>query len=408
MYQGAYLAHLKSGTTCVGEFGPSFGEENFRKMLEGIEKSGLTAVVSLQNWDQIRALHALGAKRPNAVINLGKEEGFTVYSFEQLSKTAKEMNTPVLAHVAETRDDVEIVRKNFQRGCLELLDSYNLLRAITTLVHANYATEDNAKRLKEINGTVVVCARSTAKKQTGYPALRSLAKLNVRIAMGTDWDSTDMIEEMRFVHQLPLVVAGLRPFSAMEVVRMATINGAHALGVANELGSIEKGKRADFTFLNASDIRLPVAHSRSSCEDWAQLLVEHLSTADIRDVMVNGEFNIRDRSVTSSFEKEITDEFRAVHSKYFPQSASIPIHIAGQDQPTTNVLPFLSETRASHEQAEVEGFEAGHPASTKSAPIIEITERTSETSPLSKSTRELVKPELPKNTRRVFGEDEEF
>ncbi len=404
LYRALYAAHLKSGTTCVGEFPLSFDEDGFRKMLEGIAASGVTASVALQNWDQIRLVQAAGANRVRSVVNLGAPEGFTVYSFEHLSKAAKEMKVQILAHIAETREEVEAVRQNFQRGPIMLLNSFNTLRGNTVLVHTNHVTEEEVLMIKNVSGTVVVCPRSTAAKQTGYPSLRYFSRHNVRLCLGTDWGSTDMMQEMRFINQLPLIIPEFRPFSPSEVLRMGTINGAYALGVSAEMGSIEVGKRADLSFFNYLDIRLPVMDDNASGDDWARLLIEHLSTSDITDVLINGEMKYQDRKFVSLDEKAIASGLKILHENFIPAPTS-DLHISATKKIQPNVLPFVSERI----QEQAEGFEQGFPASSKTATILEITDRAIEANdPEPKPLREPVKPELPKNTRRVFGDEEEF
>ncbi|MBI5474943.1 MAG: amidohydrolase family protein, partial [Ignavibacteriae bacterium] len=377
------------------------------KMLEAVESSGIASVVALQNWDQIRK----AKERRSAVrflVSLGEERNFTVYSFEQLTKAAKEANLPLHVHIAEMQEDVQIVRENFQRDSITLLNSFNALRQNTVLAHANYATEDEVKLIKSTGATVVVCPRSTAAKQTGYPSIRYLAKHNVRLALGADWGAIDMIDEMRFLYRLPFVVPGLRMFTATEILRMATINGATAFGLGTELGSIERGKRAHLTLLNAADVRLPHLHLTSSNEDWARLLIENLTTADISDVMLDGVWKMRERKFVESSAKQIMDEFCAVHEKFFPPAA---LARTGQQhaQKEANVLPFTSDRSSTSQEAG--GFESGVAAGPKSTPIIDITEAATESSPPEHPRppqREPLKPELPKNARRVFGEDEDL
>ncbi|MEO8166988.1 MAG: amidohydrolase family protein, partial [bacterium] len=404
LYRALYTAHLKSGTTWVGEFSLPFEEDGFRKMLEGIAASGVAANIALQNWDQIRLMQGAGANRIRGMVNLGDPEEFTVYSFEHLSKAAKEMKVPLLAHIAETKEEVETVKQNFQRGPVMLLNSFNTLRSNTVVVHANYISEEEALMIKNVSGTVVVCPRSTAAKQTGYPSLRSLTRNSVRLCLGTDWGSTDMMQEMRFMYQLPLLIPGFQPFSPIEVLRMGTINAAFALGISNETGSIETGKRADLSLVNYSDIRLPVIQENASGNDWSRLLIEHLSTSDITDVMINGEMKYENRKFVSLDERAIAHELSELH-EHVIMSSTPGSRSAGSRKSKPNVIPFLSDRSTEH----IEGFEQGFPATPKTATILEITDRAVDaTPPEPKPARPPVKPELPKNTRRVFGEEEDF
>ncbi|MBX2992978.1 MAG: amidohydrolase family protein [Bacteroidetes bacterium] len=401
LYRAAYGAHLLSGTTCVGEFPPDVDENAFGYMLQGIEPSGIIPVITLQNWEHIGAVRSLHEKRPRVAVNMGKENDFTVYSIEKLSQAAKELRAPLLAHVAEQRDDVEIVRKNFQKDILTLLNSFNAIRQSTILIHANHCSDSEAAIVKEANGTVIVCARSTALKQTGYPALRHLAKRHVRLAMGTDWGDVDMPAEMRFISQLPLVVPGLRLFSSLEILRMATINGAYALGLSAETGSIEPGKRADAVLFNAEDIRLPLTTATSSAESVASIVVNHLSTGDIHTVMMNGTFAER-----STSNREHFAAFSATARKFFSEKVlSRPQTHEHTTELARNVLPFSSEARS--QQEENEGFEEGFPASARTTRVVGMAEPANPLVNRPKPQREPIRPELPKDTRRVFGEDDD-
>lgn len=403
IYLAAYLAHLKSGTTCVGEFPPQLDEDSLAHLLESIASTGITCVATLRSWDHIRKVQAMREKKPRSAVSLGSEQDFTVYSIEKIAQAAKELRAPLVAHIGEQRDDVEIVRKNFQKSILTLLNSFNAIRQNTIIVHANHASDDEVTMLKELGGTVTVCARSTAAKQTGYPAIRQLAKRHVRMAIGSDWGNVDMIEEMRFMSQLPLLVPGLRPFSSVEILRMATINGAVALGLQSELGSIEVGKRADFVFLATGDIRMPVLYSQTSAEELADAVVHECTTANIADVMIHGAFCIKDNRAVSLYEPTIVEEFRSTHKKLVPDALVHRMHTPPHtDGHTPNVLPFVAE------RAGLEGFETGFPATPTRSEPAEFTEQVPP--PFlnrTKIAREPIKPELPKDTRRIFGEDDD-
>jgi 5-methylthioadenosine/S-adenosylhomocysteine deaminase len=401
LYRAAYLAHLKSGTTCVGEFPALYDDEAFLRVIESVAESGVATIVALQNWDQIRKVQAMRENKPRAAISLGREEEFTVYSIEKLSQAAKGLRTPLLAHIGEQRSDMETVRKNFQKSTVALLNSFNAFAAGTILVHANHAGEDEVQIIHDAGGTVVVCPRSTAWKQTGYPALRHLAKQHVRLALGTDWGEVDMLEEMRFMSTLPLLVAGLPMFPATEILKMATIHGAQALGFSEELGSIEVGKRATLVMFDIADIRLPVLSQAPTASEMADLVIHHLTTRDITDVVIDGEFRVREREAAG--ESDIIEELYALARKFIPQHEQTQ---QGPAEQGANVLPFIAEVRSP--QGETEGFESGFAEKARQATIVEIAEKP--VNPLinrPKPARDPIKPELPPNTKRVFGEDDD-
>lgn len=406
LYEAVYTAHIRSGTTAVGEFPPAYDERSFEEMLKGIEQSGVTTLMALQTWDHVRRARALGAKRPPVAVTLGAERDLTLYSIESALKGARELNEPLLVHTAEQRDEAEQFRRHFKKGVVGLLHSLNTLNERTILVHGNHVDEDEVALIKSAGGTVIVCPRSTAAKQTGYPALRHLARRHIRLALGTDWGSVDMLEEMRFMMQLPQVVPDLRFFSPIEIVRMATINGATALGLGKETGSIEIGKRADLVFFAVHTMRLPLPAASTTEETVARMVVESLTSGDVSDVMIGGEFVIRERTLQRRSEETVIESFRDVCGKLLPSvPTTIPVQVRTEP---ANILPFTADARTS--QAEPpESFLSGYTPAQNTPPDAEPPKP--KPHPLvnrPKVQREPIKPELPKDTRRVFGEDEDI
>ncbi len=409
IYRACYHAHLRCGVTTVGEFPPPLEDQGFTTMLEAIASTHVNAVVTLQNWDQIRHVQSLRSRTPRCAVSLGEENEFTVYSFENLNKAAKDLRVPLLAHIAETKEDVEEIRRNFQRDAITILGSFNLLNPETIIIHANHITDEEVKMLKAVGNIVVVTPHSTAAKQTGYPSIRSLARHHLPLALGTDWGSGGIVEEMRFLHQLPMLVPGLRSFPAAEILRMATINGAAALNLLNESGSIEAGKNADLVFFDTANARTPALHKSAAMESYARLVVDHLSSGDIVDVMIKGVMRVQGRALTGADETGIVNEFNAVHGKFFANPLTAPVQENKSDV-KTNVLPFVPErVNLQEQQAD---YATGFPAEQGSTPVHDINDKEgTEEHPFphrKKPSREPIKPELPKNIRRVFGEDDDL
>ena len=415
LYLASYFSHLKSGTTCVGEFGPAINAKGLIHLLQAIDRSEVRSVVTLQNWDQIRQATELGPERPRFMVSLGREEDFTVYSFENLTRAARDLGVPLVVHVAEQREDAEVARRNFQKNLLTLLRDYNALQASTLLIHLNHMAESEIGLVEEASTTVAISPRSTALKQTGYPALRSLMQRNVRLCIGTDWANQDMLQEIRFLHELPLLLPGIRQFSPMELLRMATINGAYALGLSSETGSIEPGKCADLTFFDLTDVRLPRTSLHPTADELADLLVRSLGSHDVSDVMINGEFYVARGQIMTMSEEDIVEGFRKTYEKFFP-APSRPMHsepefpvVERTPGVRAKLLPFVAERRSSAEEAE--GFEEGFQVINKPPGVFEIKPSSvNMQAPPPPPPKHALgpKPELSKDVKRVFGEDEEL
>ncbi len=407
LYLAAYFGHLKSGTTCVGEFSPPVDGDGLAIMLDAIDRTEVRSIVTLQNWDQITKAIELGGRKKRFNISLGRQDDFTVYTFEGLSRASRDLKVPLLAHVAEQREDGEEIRKNFQKNTISLLHDFDALREGTVLAHLNHLGEKEVEILEELSLTATVCARSAAFKQTGYPSLRHLASHDVRLCIGTDWSNLEMVKELQFLYELPLLVTGIRPFKAMELLRMATINGAHALGLSSEIGSIEAGKAADLVFLDMADVRLPQYGPRATADQLAELLVNHLSSKQISDVMINGEFYVTRGQIMTMSEEDVIGGFQKTCESFFPGSAA-----ASDQRSRSDSKPRLVSFTFDVKPREGSGFEEGHPtdnpALSSSDGSTGPTKNKKRSATTPEPTNPLTKPELSKDVKRIFGEDDDF
>ncbi len=415
IYLMSYFSHLKSGTTCVGEFGLPFKEESFGHVLQAMERTEVRNVVALQNWDELVKASDVKGGRHRFVVNLGRAEDFTVYSFENLMRAARELKIPVMAHVAEHRSEVDFVKRSFQKNIVEVLQDYNVVNSENMFIHLNHLSSQETEIIGEAGASAVLCARSAAFKRIGYPALRHLAAQRIRLAVGTDWGNVDMLGELTFLHQLHLLITGIPPFSFLQLLRMGTINGAHALGLSAETGSIEVGKKADFAFYSLKDMRVPAIPEYADAEFLSSLLINHLTSRDVSDVMIDGEFYVAQGEVMTMAEEEIVQGFRATYAKFYQDEASMAL-LPAPVQPdsstprhTPKILPFTSVGRTS--QLPEEGFESGFRVAGKPPAVLDLKPANinMEPPPEAPQPKSEAPPSKPhKGSWLTFGENEDF
>jgi 5-methylthioadenosine/S-adenosylhomocysteine deaminase len=400
------FSHVKSGTTTVGLFPPLFDGPALQILSQAASRAELRCVFALQNWQQVEQAQAGLPGARGFMLNLGSDQDFTVYSLSNLLRTARETTWPLLAHVAEQREDEETVRRNFQKSLGQVLRDLGLLQPDTVLVHGNHLQEPDLESLEQAGCTVVLCARSAAHKQTGCPLLRRLASRNIKLALGSDWANLDMFEEMRFLAGLPRLIPGVPAFSPVEILRMATINGAVALGVAGEVGSLEQGKDADLVFLSLHDLRLPALPPSPGVRELAEYLVTHLTAQHISGVMIRGQFAVSGGALATMTEEDLLGGFRVTLDQWYtsPKAEETPpAEVITPLLPHPAKIPPLVE-RDETETPEEEGYEEGFtvlgprpgiPRADQSVRRPEVPEKP----PLNP-------PELPTDVRREFGEDD--
>jgi 5-methylthioadenosine/S-adenosylhomocysteine deaminase len=331
---GSFL--LRHGTTCVGDFPLSYSAPRLQAARAGFSLVGIRHTVVLQSWDQIEAARDGGPSDDRrGLVSLGRMDEFTLYSLENHLRAARGRRIPLCAHAAETPGEVERFRKNFKKGILAVLKEYGALEGGTQVIHGNHLGQAEVALLRGAGANITLCPLSAVSKRTGYPLLSRLSGADVRLSLGTDWGGADMMADIRFLRMLPNLAAGIRHFSAVELLRMATINGAHALGLGAETGSLEIGKKADMVFFTP-ELASPVGGDLPS-EEIAALIVDHLDRGAITDVLVNGQFVIREGRRATEEMTEHTEACRTLLDAFAGRGGRA-------DGPARKGTPLLPET----------------------------------------------------------------
>ena len=213
-------------------------------------------------------------------------------------------------HAAENATEVATVEVKYGKRPVELLDSLGLLGPDVLLAHAVDLTGPEIAALARTGTSVAHCPVSNLKLGCGIAPVPRLLSAGVTVGLGTDGAvSSNTLDVLGAVRQAALVhKAGGDPTAvgAEQAVRMATIEGARALGLGEHLGSLEAGKRADVIVLD-----LDAPHLRPSHDPWSTLAYAAHS-ADVRDTVVDGRVLMRDRVLTTLDERAVIAELEAL------------------------------------------------------------------------------------------------
>ncbi|KGD64016.1 N-ethylammeline chlorohydrolase [Alcanivorax nanhaiticus] len=189
---------------------------------------------------------------PRIQIGFGPHAPYTV-SDEPLQKVltlAEELDVPMMMHVHETAGEIQMAVGNTGERPLTRLKALGLLSPRLLAVHMTQLTDEEIELVAETGTHVVHCPESNLKLASGFAPVEKLRKGQINVALGTDGAASnndlDMIGEARtaaFLAKGVSLQADALP--AADVLKMATLNGAKALGRDDEIGSLEIGKQAD-------------------------------------------------------------------------------------------------------------------------------------------------------------------
>jgi len=209
-----------------------------------------------------------------------------------------ELGARVHVHACETSAELaQVAARHGGRTPIEVLRDTGLLTSGTVLAHGVHLTDADIALIAEANAAVAHCPASNLKLASGFARITDLHAAGVTVALGTDGAASandlDPFLAMRLAGYPQTALRGAGAVTAHEVVAMATINGAVALGVADETGSLEPGKRADIVVLDAASPAL------TPCYDPVSTLAYAASRGDVRWVVAGGRLAVDDRIVTA-------------------------------------------------------------------------------------------------------------
>ncbi len=216
---------------------------------------------------------------------------------EKIRMYADELDRPIHMHVHETAFEVDDATARQGQRPLARLEKLGLLGPRLLAVHMTQLNDDEIETLARLNVHVVHCPESNLKLASGFCPVHKLMQAGVNVALGTDGAASnndlDMLGEMRTAALLAKGVAReATAVPAHTALRMATLNGARALGLDDRIGSIVSGKAADLTAIDLSSLGSQPVY------DPVSQIVYSATRDQVSDVWVNGRHVLAERQLT--------------------------------------------------------------------------------------------------------------
>ena len=226
--------------------------------------------------------------------------------YKEMSAISKEKGIPITMHCAEVKADREFYA-SISHTPMSYCEEVGLLGPKTVLVHMVHLDDSDIAKLAETGTHVAHCPTSNSKLASGICRVPDLQKAGVNVGLGTDGapcnNSNDLMQEMKLAAIIHKAVSfDPTTVPAEEVLEMATINGARALGLEDSIGSLEVGKKADFVAVDVDNVRLQPWYSAVSA------IVYSAGGSDVDLVVVDGKIVVRGGKLLTMNEEEIIKE----------------------------------------------------------------------------------------------------
>ncbi len=317
---------IKSGTTCA------LTMETVRhtdEVLRVVEESGFRATVGkcmMDRGDDVpRELHEETHESVQESLRLidewhGRGDGRIRCCFaprfaisctrdllSEVAQLARERGVMIHTHAAENRNECEMVERETAMRNVAYLDALGISGSHVMLAHCIHLDDDEMAMLARTKTNVAHCPSSNLKLGSGIARVAEMLERGISVSLGADGaacnNRLDMFTEMRTAALLQKALHGPEVLPAARALRMATLEGARALGLEKEIGSIEIGKQADVLVVD-----LAQAHSIPARDDVISALVYSAGSSDVRTTIIDGRVVMRDGELLTLNEADVIAE----------------------------------------------------------------------------------------------------
>jgi len=240
----------------------------------------------------------------------------------EVSTLAQQHGVAVHTHASENRHECEIVERETGERNIDYLNSLGIVGPHVVLAHCIHLDNTEMETLAATKTNVAHCPSSNLKLGSGIARVTEMLARGIPVSLGADGaacnNRLDMFTEMRTAALLQKALHGPEVLPAARALRMATIDGAQAMGLEKEIGSIEAGKRADMIVVNVSELHA------APTGDVVSALVYSAQASDVRATIIDGQVVMRDRKLMTLAEAVlIADANREAEALF--ERAGLPV-----------------------------------------------------------------------------------
>lgn len=296
---------IRSGVTCFSDM-YFFMEETAK----AVEEAGIRAVLARglvggdnddgRRFEETRKLYKSWHNGAGGRIKVmvGPHAPYTCSPgyLRKVVELARELNVGIHIHIAESADEVEESLKNYGKSPVRHIYDLGLFDIPTVAAHCVHLSDEDIEILAENKVSVVNNPTSNLKLASGFAPVEKMIKKGINVALGTDGPSSNnnlnMFEEINLAAIINKSVNhDATSIPAITAIKMATVNGAKALGLEKEIASIEVGKKADLIIIDTQKPHFYPRHNIISAVAYSA------QASDVKTVIVDGKIVMEDYEI---------------------------------------------------------------------------------------------------------------
>ncbi len=302
IYRFSFGRALKSGIGMFNEFSMRKDMSHLEPVSSALRYTGQKISMCYPIRQEIDTIQKY--KNLNISYYFTDENQMTVYDLSNITEMKRNGVKKLFFEIATNKEVTNEFRRTFGKPIVKLLDEYGLVDAETSFINPLYLSYDEIKILAEKNANIIICPRDIFNFSNRYFPVDDFINNNIKFSIATGWLGEDIFKEVRIFRnkykELNIPCSDL--FKAITQVPYELYFQAEE----DKTGyCIKPGRRAAFSFIDLSDIRFQLYPESMDYNHICTFLIDNVSALDFSDVMINGDFKIRDNKPLYFDEEEL-------------------------------------------------------------------------------------------------------
>lgn len=283
----------------TGKVMMDYGEGVPDSLMEDTEQSIAESVELLEKWHN----------KADGRIKYGFAPRFVVSCTEKLLTEVRDLSkkygVKVHTHASENRGEIELVQQDRGMRNIVYLEKIGLTGPDLILAHCIWLDDQEMEILAKSQTKVAHCPSSNLKLASGIAKIPDMLEMGAHVSIGADGapcnNNLDMFTEMRTAALIQKPILGPTSMPAPKVFELATLGGAKAMGLEDEIGSLEVGKKADMAILDLDNLH---TYPLEGVNIYSQLVYQAKDT-DVKTTIVDGKIVMENRELKTIDEEDV-------------------------------------------------------------------------------------------------------
>lgn len=302
IYSYSFAKSLKSGIGMFNEFSMRKDIRHLTPVSEVVKLTGQKISVCYPIRQEAEMLEPFSNINPSYYFT--DENQMTIYDLSNMTELKRKGVGKFFFEIATNKEVTDEFRRMFGKPIVKLLDEYSLVDSGTAFINPLYLSYDELKIISEKEASVIICPRDLLNFSNRYFPIDDIINSNIKFSIAAGWLGEDLFKEVRIFRNK---FKELNISSSVLLKSITEVPGGLFFGAGDDSKEygIVPGNTANLSFIDLEDIRFQFYPESMGCSHVYDFLIDNVSASSFSDVMLSGDFKIREHNFIGLDENEV-------------------------------------------------------------------------------------------------------